>query len=136
MLELYSENVSVNANSDIPLNEVSLLKGNCATTQGASSIVLNTRGVYRVSVNANVNLAAAGVASIQLKVNGKVVENAIAQATADASDIYNLSFETYVQVTSNNNPNCVCSVPTVISVTTGDDAETFNLIDVKVFKDV
>ena len=136
MLEVYSENVSVNANAEIPLNEVSLLKGACTTQQGAGSIVLNKCGVYRVHVNANASLAEAGLASIQLKVNGVLKPNALAQATAEAGNVYNLSFETEVQVTSNNNPNCICSVPTVISVSTGDAAETFNLIDVKVFKEV
>lgn len=132
MLEVYSINVPVNEGADIPLNQVKTLKGNTAILQGASSIVLNKCGVYKITAMANVTPDEAGTVSIQLKQNGMLLDNAIAQATAAVDTIYNLKFETLVTV-SNNNTNCPCSVPTVISVVNGD-ASTINLLDVIVDK--
>lgn len=132
MLEVYSINVPVNEGADIPLNQVKTLKGNTAIPQGASSIVLNKCGVYKITAMANITPDEAGTVSIQLKQNGILLDNAIAQATAAVDTIYNLKFETLVTV-SNNNTNCPCSVPTVISVVNGD-ASTINLLDVIVDK--
>lgn len=133
MLEIYSTNVSVLEGADIPLNQVKALKGNTSVPQGASSIVLNKCGVYKIEVTANVTPDEAGTVSIQLKKDGALVENAIAQATAAVDTIYNLNFVTYVQVSINNNPECPCLIPTVISVVNGD-AATFSLINVVVDK--
>lgn len=132
MLEVYSINVSVSEGADIPLNQVRTLKGPTALLQGASSIVLNKCGVYKITAVANVTPGEAGTVSIQLKQNGNLLDNAIAQATAAADSVYNLKFETLVTV-SNNNTACPCSVPTVLTVVNGN-AATIELLDVIVDK--
>lgn len=132
MLEIYSLNVSVNEGAEIPLSNVKVLKGNTAVPQGAASIVLNKCGVYKITATANVTPDEAGTVSIQLEKDQAIVENAIAQTTAAADSIYNLKFETYVQVPANNS-NCPCSIPTTISFINGD-AATFSLFDVVIDK--
>lgn len=132
MLEVYSVNIPVNEGADIPLNQVKIVKGNTAQLQGASSIVLNKCGVYKITAMANVTPDEAGTVSIQIKQNSILLDNAIAQATAAVDTIYNLKTETLVIVSNNNTP-CPCTVPTVISITNGD-AATINLIDVIVDK--
>ena len=132
MLEVYSVNIPVNEGADIPLNQVKIVKGNTAQLQGASSIVLNKCGVYKITAMANVTPDEAGTVSIQIKQNSILLDNAIAQATAAVDTIYNLKTETLVIVSSNNTP-CPCSIPTVISIANGD-AATINLIDVIVDK--
>lgn len=132
MLEVYSMNVPVIEGADIPLNQVKTVKGPTATLQGAASIALNKCGVYKVSVTANVTPDDAGTVSIQLKRDGILVDNAIAQATAAVDSIYNLKFETLVTVSSNNT-NCPCTLPTVLTIVNGD-ASTINLIDVIIDK--
>lgn len=132
MLEVYSLNVPAIEGADIPLNQVRTVKGPTATLQGASSIVLNKCGVYKITAMANITPDDAGTVSIQLKRDGALVDNAIAQATAAVDTIYNLKFETLVTV-SNNNTNCPCSLPTVLTIVNGD-AATISLLDVIVDK--
>ena len=117
MLEVYSKNATVSGGAQVPLYDVAIVKGKTAVTQGAASIALNRCGVYKVSVSANVTPGSAGTASIQMSKNGALVENAIAQVTAEADTEYNLSFTTLVQVPNNN--NCVCSSPTVLAFVNG-----------------
>ena len=118
MLEVYSKNVTVAGGAQIPLNNESLVKGKTAVLQGAASIALNRCGVYKVSVNANVTPGSAGTASIQMSKNGALVENAVSQVTAEADTEYTLAFTALVQV-PNNNTNCACTSPTVISFVNG-----------------
>ena len=132
MLEAYSLNVPVLEGADIPLNQVRTIKGPTAILQGSSSIVLNKCGVYKITATANVTPDEAGTVSIQLKQNGNLIDNAIAQATAAVDTVYNLKFETLVTVSSNNTA-CPCTIPTVLAIANGD-AATINLLDVIVDK--
>lgn len=117
MIEVYSKNVTVDGGTQIPLNDVSVLKGKTAALQGSASIVLNKCGVYKISVSANVTPSSAGTASIQMEKNGALAENAISQCTAEADTEYALGFTTLVQVSTNN--DCCCSAPTTLSFVNG-----------------
>lgn len=123
MLEVYSLNVTVPADSTIPFNNISLKKGCTATLNGVSSIELNKCGVYMVSVDAS----SATTTTIQLFKDG------VAQPQAQSTGA-SLHFTTLVQVPQNNSC-CVCSEPTTIQVkNTGDAASTFTNVNVVVTK--
>lgn len=118
MLEVYSKNITVAGGTQIPLNDVAIIKGKTTEIQGAATIAINKCGVYKISVNANVTPSAAGTASIQMEKNGALVDNAISQCTAEADTEYALAFTTIVQV-PNNNTNCPCTAPTTIAFVNG-----------------
>lgn len=105
MLEAYSQNVTVAAESPIPFNSVSLVKGNTAILSSPTTIELNKCGVYMVSCD----VSAAAAETIQLYKNGVAQPQAISVGTSP-------SFTTLVQVDHNNNPCCCCSSPTTIQV--------------------
>ena len=104
MLEAYSTNITVAANSNIPFNSTSLSKGCTATKTGADTINLNKCGVYMVACD----VSAAASTTIQLVKDG--VPQPQAQSTGEAP-----SFVTLVQV-DHNNSCCACSSPTTLQV--------------------
>lgn len=135
MIQAYSNNVAVAANTAIPLNVTSLDKGCTTQKSGAASIQLNNCGLYRVSVDADVTLAAAGVVDISLFRNGVTQPQATASASITAADaIANIGFTTFVQVESNNNNCCPCSIPVTIFIQNGATAATFNHVNIVVDK--
>lgn len=117
MLQAYSNNVTVNTATPVPLNTVVAHKGCSEQLSGVASVQLNECGVYKVDVNATVAAsAAAGTLGLQLYVNGIPLAQAISQTTATGTtDAHALSFSTFVQV-SNNNNNCPCTAPTVVTL--------------------
>lgn len=117
MIEAYSMNVTVNGGTEIPLNNVSLIKGKSAELQGSASIAINKCGVYRITAYANVTPSAAGTASIQLSVNGALVDHVISKVTAEADTEYTLHIEHILNVPANNNRPC--TDPTVFSIVNG-----------------
>lgn len=104
MVEAYSLNVTVGANSNIPFNSTSLIKGCTATHPSPDTFELNKCGVYMVSVDISTTTST----TVQLYKNG------VAQPQAQSTGL-SPSFITLVQVTENNS-NCPCSSPTVIQV--------------------
>lgn len=135
MIEAYSKGVDVAANATVPFNNISLLKGCSSTLQGTGTFQLNKCGIYNVRVSASVEGTAASTGSIQLRKDGVLMPAAFAVETITAVDtIYNLGFDTLVQATGNNNPNCICSAPTNIEViNTGDDV-TFDSITITIVR--
>ena len=121
MLEAYSLNVVVGAESAVPFNNVSIKKGCTAELVSPSTINLNKCGVYMVAVDAS----AATSETITLYKNG--VAQPQAQSTGSSP-----SFTTLVQVTENNSC-CPCSSPTAITVVSTSDA-TFTDINIVVTK--
>jgi len=119
MLEAYSLNVTVAADTAIPFNNVTLRKGCTAILNGPSTIELNKCGVYAVSVDAS----SAAAATIQLYKDG--VAQPQAQSTGTSP-----SFTTLVQV-PNTNTACPCSSATNIQVKNAADAEA-TLTDVNI----
>ncbi len=123
MLEAYSLNIEVGADTAIPFNNVSIEKGCTTTLQSPSTIALNKSGMYMVSVDGS----SAAASSIQLYKDG------VAQPQAQSTGL-NPGFVTLVQVT-HNNCGCCCSSPTTIQVLNiGDAAATFTNINVCVTK--
>ena len=97
MLEVYSTNVEVAAETAIPFQNVSLKKGCTAELSGTSTIKLNKCGVYMVSCDASAEAST----TIQLYKDG------VAQPQAQSTGI-TPSFVTLVQVPENNS-NCPCA---------------------------
>ena len=123
MLEAYSLNVEVAANTAIPFNNISLKKCSDAVLSGVSTIQLNKCGVYKVCCNAS----SAASATIQLYKNG------VAQPQAQSTGTSN-AFTTLVQVPTNN-CGCPCSSPVEIQVlNTGDASATFTDANITVEK--
>ena len=122
MLEVYSLNVEVPADSVIPFNNVSIKKGCAAVESAPSTIQLNKCGIYEVSVDAS----AAAEATIQLAKDGLLQPQAQSTGTS-------LSFTTYVQVPENNTC-CPCSSPTLLQVFNTGAAATFTNVNVTVSK--
>lgn len=104
MLEAYSLNVAVSANSPIPFNSVSVAKGCSAVLVSPTTIELNRCGVYKVDVD----VSAPATNTIQLFKDG--VAQSQAQSTGSSPN-----FSTLVQV-DRNNSCCPCSSSTSIQV--------------------
>ena len=112
MLEVYSLNVSVPAETAIPLNNVTIQKGCTAVNSAPATIQLNKCGVYMVSCDAS---SASSGAAIQLYKNGIVQPQA--QSTGGSP-----SFVTLVQV-DHDNSCCCCASPTLLQIFNPTDAE-------------
>lgn len=121
MIEVYSENVTVIADSAIPFQNVALKKGCTAELSGTSTIELNKCGVYMIAANASSGTSA----TIQLFKNG--VAQAQAQSTGTSP-----CFTTLVQV-SENNSFCPCTAPVSLQIIS-DTATTFTNANVTVTK--
>ena len=125
MLQAYSLNVEVPAETAIPFKSVKTNKGCSTELSGNSTIQLNECGVYKVHFDGST--AASG--TVELYVNG------VAQPQAQSTGT-SLGFDTLVQVPKNN-CNCPCSSPTVIQIlNTGEAAATFTNANVVVTKEV
>ena len=121
MLEVYSTNVEVAADTAIPFQNVALKKGCTAELSGTSTIQLNKCGVYMVSCDASAEAST----TIQLYKNG------VAQPQAQSTGI-TPSFVTLVQV-SENNCGCPCKAPVSLQVV-NTTATTFTDCNVCVTK--
>ena len=134
MLQAYSSNLSMTANTAFPFNNVIVDKGCAEKLAAPASIQLNQRGVYLVEVDGYGTGAAAGDNTAQLVVNGVAQPQAISTYTTAAADVSNFGFKTFVQVTTNNcNCNCISS-PTVLQVLNGEGALTDAHINIVVTK--
>lgn len=119
MIQAYSNNISVPANTAVPFNNVKIKKGCTAALSGPATFQLNKRGVYCVKLDAYGEAAAAGEISLQLYKNGVAQPDAISQATGAVGENDTLHFSTLVQVEQDNTP-CCCTGPVNLNVVTGD----------------
>ena len=122
MIEVYSNNVSVDAGAAVPLNNEVLRKG-CTATKSGNTINLNRSGVYQV----NCSCTASAAGTLQLQRNNVLQP----QAQLDMTNSRAASFSALVQVSHNNCP-CDCNTAPVSLnvVNTGTEAvpiTTFNL---------
>ena len=123
MLEVYSLFVDTEANSAIPLNNVTIEKGCTAVSVSPATIQLNKCGVYMVSVDASSTTSA----TIQLYKNGTPQPQAQSTGTS-------IGFTTLVQVATNNS-ECPCASPTLLQLFNTDDAAaTYDNVNVCVTK--
>lgn len=121
MLEAYSINQAVGADTAIPFNSVSIKKGCTAVLNGVSTIELNKAGVYMVSFDGTTGTSSL----VQLYKDG------VAQPQAQSTGT-NVSFTTLVQVLQNNTCNCATS-PTTLRVM-NETAGTFTNANIVVTK--
>ena len=122
MLEIYSLNVTVPADTAIPLNNTTIEKGETATHTAPNTIQLNKCGVYMVTCDAS----ATTTPTIQLYKDG------IAQPQAQSTGS-NAGFITLVQV-DHNNSNCCCASPTILQIFNTTAEATFTNVNVCVTK--
>lgn len=122
MLEAYSVNVAVAADSAVPFNNVTIEKGCTAKLSAPATVELNKCGVYMVAVDA----VASAATTIQLYKDG--VAQPQAQSTGTA-----VSFVTLVQVDKNNS-NCKCCSSPVNLRLVSNTAVTFTNANIAVTK--
>lgn len=123
MIEVYSENLTVPADTAVSFNNVPLIKGETVTLSGVSTINLNKRGVYQVNCHAS----AAAATTLQLYKNGIALPWAQSAGT-------NPNFTTLVQVPESATC-CPASAPTTLQIFNVDDASaTLDIVDVVITK--
>lgn len=134
MLQVYSYNIDIDANSAIPFNNIVINKGAAEKLTAPASIELEQRGIYMVKVDGFGTGSAAGTGVIQLYVNGVAQPQAQSQFTTAAGNVINFGFNTLVQVPQSNcSCNCYTS-PTVLQIRANDQALTEANINVIVTK--
>lgn len=134
MLQAYSSNLTMAANTAFPFNNSTVDKGCAENLSAPATIQLNQRGVYLVEVDGFATGAAAGTNAVQLYVNGTAAPQAISSFTTAAATIETFGFKTLIQV-SENNCNCNCySSPTIVQVLNGEQALTDAHINIVVTK--
>lgn len=121
MLEAYSANVAVTANSPIPFNNAAVTKGCTAVLSSPTTIDLNKCGVYMVAVDGST----ATSATLQLSKDSVLQPQAQSTGTSP-------SFVTLVQVDKSNSC-CACSSPTILRVVSSTGG-TFTNVNITVTK--
>ena len=123
MLQVYSSNLSVEANTVFPFNNVVIDKGCGETLSAPATVQLNKRGVYLIEVDGFATPDAATEVTVQLIVNGIPQPQAISSfVPASITDARTFGFKTFVQVQENNcQCNCLTS-PTTIQCMNGTTA--------------
>ena len=85
-LETFSNNVTVPGLTPIPLNSISIAKGEFISgNKGASSVEFNKCGVYKVSVSAVAVGSEEGDITIQLYKDNVAIQNALATSTVSTT---------------------------------------------------
>lgn len=134
MLQVSSTNITFNASTAIPFENIILNKGCAEKLSAPATIQLEQRGVYLIKVDGYGTGAAAGENIIQLYINNVPQPQAQTQFTTDAAGISNFNFSTLIQV-SQNNCNCNCySAPTICQILNGAQELTDAHINVIVTK--
>ena len=121
MIEVYSINKEVTANSAIPFDNVVVKKGCTAELSAPATIQLNKCGIYMVSLDGTASAAT----TLQLYKDG------IAQPQAQSTGTQP-SFVTLIQVNKNNS-GCCCASPTNIQIIS-DTAVTLSNVNLVVTK--
>lgn len=115
MLEIFSQNQTINTNELLPFSAVALVKGSTAVLSGVNTIQLNQKGVYSVTINISGLPATNGDVSIEMYKDGVLQPQTIIDIPgAITTTGINASKTTLVQVSRNNNPCDCCSSPTTI----------------------
>ena len=135
MLQVYSDNLAVEAATAFPFNNVSVDKGCAETLSAPATIQLNQRGVYLVEMDGYATPDAATEVSVQLYVNGVAQPQAISSfVPASVTDARTFGFKTFVRVLENNcNCNCLTS-PTTLQFMNGETAISDAHINVVITK--
>ena len=105
MLQAYSTNVTVAANTSIPFNSVTVEKGCTTNLSSPTTIQLNKCGVYMVTCDVSATTAT----TIQLRRDGVLLPQA--QSTGNSP-----SFTALIQVQHDNCKCNCCESPTILQV--------------------
>lgn len=135
MLQVYSDNLAVAANTVFPFNNIVIDKGCGETLSAPATIQLNKQGIYLVEMDGYATPDAATEVSVQLVVNGVAQPQAITSfVPAAVTDTRAFGFKTFVRVLENNCPcNCL-TAPTTLQFMNGDTAVSDAHINVVVTK--
>ena len=135
MLQVYSSNLAVNANTVFPFNNVVIDKGCAENLSAPATIQLNKAGIYLVEMDGFATPDAATAVSVQLVVNGVAQPQAITSfVPASVTDTRTFGFKTFVRVLENNcQCNCLTS-PTTLQFINGDTAVSDAHINVVITK--
>ena len=135
MLQVYSDNLAVAANTVYPFNNVVMDKGCAEQLSAPATIQLNKQGVYLVEMDGYATPDAATAVSVQLMVNGVAQPQAITSFTpASITDTRTFGFKTFVRVLENN---CQCNcltAPTTLQFMNGESAVSDAHINVIITK--
>ena len=120
MLQVYSSNLTVPANTPFSFNNVILDKGCGETLSAPATIQLNKQGVYLVEMDGFATPDAATEVSVQLYVNGVAQPQAITTfVPAAVTDTRTFGFKTFVRVLQNNCPCNLLTAPTTLQFMNG-----------------
>lgn len=135
MLQVYSDNLTVAANTVFPFNNEVVDKGCAEALSAPATIQLNKQGVYLVEMDGFATPDATTEVSVQLIVNGIPQPQAISTFMGAAvTGTQTFGFKTFVRVLQNNcNCNCLTS-PTTLQFMNGDTALTDAHINVVITK--
>lgn len=135
MLQIYSDNLAVTANTVFPFNNVVIDKGCAENLSAPATIELNQRGIYLIEMDGYASLDDVTESSVQLYVNGTAQPQAISTfMSADETDIKTFGFKTFVRVLDNNcQCNCLTS-PTTLQFMNGETALSNAHINVVITK--
>ena len=135
MLQVYSDNLTVDANTVFPFNNVVVDKGCAEALSAPATIQLNQRGIQLVEMDGYATPDAATEVTVQLMVNGVAQPQAISSfVPASVTDARTFGFKTFVRVQENNCPcNCLAS-PTTLQFMNGDTAISEAHINVVITK--
>lgn len=130
MLDAYSVNAAVTANSNIVFNNKKIETGVTAVlTNNGDTIALNRPGIYSVSVHAYGGATSTGAIAIQLYTNENPIERAVAKANTATGAVANLAFSTLISVDRAAAGNIA-----TFNVRYTGDAGTLNIVEVVVTK--
>lgn len=135
MLQVYSDSLTVAANTVFPFNNVVVDKGCAEMLSAPATIQLNKQGVYLVEMDGFATPDAATEVAVQLIVNGVAQPQAITSfVPASITDARTFGFKTFVRVLENNcQCNCLTS-PTTLQFMNGDTAVSDAHINVVITK--
>lgn len=135
MLQVYSDNLAVTANTALAFNNVVIDKGCGESLSAPATIQLNQRGIYLVEMDGFATPDAVTEVTIQLFVNGVAQPQAISSfMPASITDTRTFGFKTFVRVLENNcQCNCFTS-PTTLQFINGNTAISDAHINVVITK--
>lgn len=123
MLQIYSNNLAVDANTAFSFNNIVIDKGCAENLSAPATIQLNKAGIYLVEMDGFATPDAATEVSVQLIVNGIAQPQAISSfVPATITDTRTFGFKTFVRVLENN---CQCNcltAPTTLQFMNGNTA--------------
>ena len=135
MLQVYSSNIAVDANTVFPFNNVVVDKGCGEALSAPATIQLNKQGIYLVEMDGFATPDAATMVSIQLIVNGVAQPQAITSFMGTAvTGTQNFGFKTFVRVMENNCPCNMLTSPTTLQFMNGITALSDAHINVVITK--